>query len=72
MSNAEGVQCSGTYDANIATSETQVEQQEGELSCSDGRNGTWSVVTIGITGGTGVGRIGEDSVKIKIGEGHNE
>lgn len=67
LSNASGNTCTGTYKATVVFDYATGTSTRGEMTCSDGKSGTW--VTSGTAyGGQGEGRIGKDKIKVYYGQ----
>lgn len=67
LTNADGTTCTGTYKATVVFSATTGASTQGKMTCSDGKSGTW-VTTGTANGGQGVGKIGDDSIKVYYGQ----
>ena len=67
LANASGTTCTGTYKATVVFDYATGTSTRGEMTCSDGKSGTW--VTSGTAyGGQGEGRIGNDKIKVYYGQ----
>jgi hypothetical protein len=67
VSNASGVNCSGTYVAPIVFDATSGAAMGGKITCSDGRTGNW-VASGTAVGGQGAGKFGNETVKLYYGQ----
>lgn len=65
--NSRGVTCNGTFNSQIVMTEDSGFSRNGRLMCADGRSGTF-VVAGTARGGQGVGRLGNEEVRIFYGQ----
>ena len=64
VTNADGVTCNGTYDAEVTV--TGGDSSSGPIICSDGRTGQWAVAG-DLTGGQGIGKLDGEKIIIMYG-----
>lgn len=67
ITNDDGVQCSGTYKAQVVFDYATGTTEHGTGKCADGRHITWSATGNAI-GGQGFGKVGGDKFKIFYGQ----